>query len=117
VWGTKNACVARGGYRFNNAGVGIVAAGCSNHGQASVRLNESIHKATSLEVEQRPSTTTSATRLLKSTACMEREGALTKVLLPKCSGTAALAALGLGDGGAVDQPGGVTAVSARAGVS
>jgi hypothetical protein len=40
---------------------------------------------------------TSATRLLKSTACMEREGALTKVLLPKCSGMAALAALGLGD--------------------
>jgi hypothetical protein len=32
------------------------------------------------------------------------------------SGTAALG-LGLGDGGAVDQPGGATAVSARAGVS
>jgi hypothetical protein len=48
---------------------------------------------------------------LKSTTCMEREGALTKVLLPKCSGTAAGAcgarargrwrsALGLGDGSA-----------------
>jgi hypothetical protein len=69
-------------------------------------------------------------------------GALTKVILPKCSGTLALAVLGdggargawargrwcsgsgtaalgleLGDGGAVDQPSGATPVSARAGVS
>jgi hypothetical protein len=80
--------------------------------------------------------------LTESMTCMEREGALTKVILPWWSGTAALPVvgdggargarargrrhsgsgtatlgLGLGDGGAVEQPGGATPMSARAAVS